>query len=131
MPRIDKRSPYGIASRHFQPTGLLRDFVHHLQSDLGTAFHFDNVGRPFRLDEQVDLQAGTFLAFLPIGGGGIDERVFKVEERKQLLEMVDDKVLKLQSQHGLPALELVKARKCESIFVDKGRGGLDVLEVKP
>ena len=59
---------------------------------------------------------------LPVGGGGIDEHVFKVEGRKQHLEMVDDKVLKLQSQHGLTALELVKARKCESIFVDKGRG---------
>ena len=131
MSIVNERRPDGKAFVVSQFSYFLGDLVHNFVPDLFLALDFHHHQRPLRTDEEIDL--ASFVAFcrvLYVGGRRKHERLFEPEMRKQVVDVIEDKVLKLKAENGIPSIQLFKGSELEEPRLDCGRARFDVLQVE-
>ena len=114
MPVIDKRRPHRKPFVIFQFPHLVGNFVHHIVPDFALSFDFDNHERSLGADQKIDLASFVALRFvLQIGGRGKHKLPFEPKMREQVVHTVENEILKLQPQNGIPSVQLLKGREFE------------------
>ena len=73
--------------------------------DFALSFDFDNHERSLGADQKIDLASFVALRFvLQIGGRGKHKRPLEPKMREQVVHMVENEILKLQPQNGIPSV---------------------------
>lgn len=97
---VNERGPDGKFLVVSQFPYFLGYFVHNLVPNLALALDFDDHQRSFCANEKVDLAClVAFRRVLRVGGCRKYERLFETEMRKQVIDVVEDEILKLEAEN--------------------------------
>ena len=119
MSIVNKGGPDGktfvVSKLSYLRCDLVNDFV----SNFSLALDFDHHQRSLRSDKKVDL--ASFVAscrVLHVGCCRKHECLFESEMRKQIVDVIQDKVLELKAEDGIPSVQLFQGGKFEEPRLD-------------
>ena len=72
----------------------------------------------------------AFCRVLRVGCGRKHERLFESDMRKQVIDVVEDEILKLEAENRIPSIQLFKGCEFEEPRLDGSRARFNVLQIK-